>query len=91
MKIFVKSDGHRLTIPVPTNWLFSKASAWLWLKMMRMFSKITDHYGNDFYLNLPDEAVHAICEELKRTKKKYGKWTLVEVQTADGDEVTITL
>ena len=91
MKISVKSDGHNLSIPVPTGWLFSKPSAWLWLKMMRMFSKKMDQYGNDFYLNLPDEAVYAICAELKRTRKKYGKWTLVEVKSACGEEVTITL
>jgi hypothetical protein len=42
-------------------------------------------------VNLPDGALPALCDELRRIKKKYGTWDLVEVETASGQHVKITL
>ena len=100
MRIRVKSEGYNINIPIPTGLIFSKASAWIWLKTMRKAAKpYVDQYVSDSVSkkadsvmdNLSDEAVYALCAELMRIKRKYGKWDLVEVESAEGDQVLIQL
>ena len=41
--------------------------------------------------NLPEEKILRLCDELMRIKRKYGKWDLVEVESAEGEQVLIRL
>lgn len=96
MRIKVKSRDININIPVPTGLIFSKASAWTWMKIARhTASKYMPENVNekaDMVLDgLSDEAVYAICGELMRIKRKYGSWDLVEVESSDGDQVLIRL
>ena len=100
MRIRVKTKEHKIEIPISTGMIFSKASAWIWLKTMRKVAKpYVEEYvpksvsrkANSALDSLSDEAVFALCAELMRVKRKYGKWNLVEVESADGDEVLIQL
>lgn len=99
MKIQIKADGHNFSIPVPTRLIFSKTSVRLYLKLARKYSSRAKRYipedaqqqASDFLQKLPDEAVYALCAELMRIKRRYGSWNLVEVRSAGGEEVHITL
>ena len=93
MRIIVKGNGNNIHIPIPTGLIFSKASAWLWLKSMQMAEKsyISRYMPEAVMDNLSDEAVYAICAELMRIKRKYGSWDLVEVKSSEGDHVLIRL
>ena len=99
MRIQVKSGEHCLNIPIPTALVFSKPSVWLYLKLARKFSSRTSQYiPEDIEISLdqtleriPDKAVYALCDELVRINRKYGSWTLVEVESADGQQVIIRL
>lgn len=100
MRIKVKSGNTRINIPIPTGLLFSKASAWLWLKTVRMTAKpYVSQYmpesvsgkADSIMEDLSDEAVYALCAELMRIKRKYGSWDLVEVESSDGSQVLICL
>ena len=99
MRIQVKADGHNISIPIPTALIFSKPSVWLYLKLAKKFSSRAGEYiprevevSLDSFLNqLPEEAVYALCAEIMRIRKKYGPWKLVEVHSASGEEVHITL
>lgn len=99
MKIQVKADGHNISIPIPTALIFSKPSVWLYLKLARKFSARAGEYiprdvevsVESFLTQLPEEAVYALCGEIMRIKKKYGAWKLVEIYSASGEEVHITL
>ena len=99
MKIQVKADGHNLTIPIPTAMIFSKPSVWLYLKLARKYSSEAKKYipqdieisADAFLTKLPEEAVYALCAEIMRIKRRHGSWPLVEVKSASGEEVHITL
>ena len=85
-----------MDIPIPTGLIFSKASAWAWLKIARKASaqylpKKIGKKADAVMSNLSDEAVYALCAELMRIKRKYGKWDLVEVESSDGEQVLIQL
>ena len=84
MKIRIRSDNVRLTLPVPTDLVFSKAAVWIAFRIM-------NYYLNDSLPTLPSASMERLFAELQRTKHKYSRWTLVEVRTADGKEVTVTL
>ena len=99
MRIKVKAEGHNINIPIPTGLIFSKPAVWLYMKLARRYSghareyisADTEQVADKVLSHIPDEAVYALCAELMRIKKKYGKWDLVEVKTASGEEVNITL
>lgn len=99
MKIQIKGDGHNIVIPVPTGLIFNRISVSLWLKMIRKHSKHSARYlpanaeekADAFFEKIPDEAVHALCSEILRAKRKHGSWNLVEVESAGGEQVLITL
>lgn len=88
-----------MNIPIPTRLIFSKASVKIYLKLARMFSSRAaryipegmDHKAERILDNLPENAICALCDEIVRVKKKHGSWELVEVRSASGDEVKITL
>lgn len=99
MKIQIKADGHNIKIPIPTGLIFSKPSVWLYLKLARKFSaRASEYIPGDIEITadrlldkIPEEAVYALCAELMRVKRRHGSWTMVEVKSASGEEVTITL
>ncbi len=99
MKIQVKADGHTISIPIPTALIFSKPSVWLYLKIARKFSSQAKEYipkdmeisVDGFLTQLPEEAVYALCAEIMRIKRIHGSWPLVDVKSASGAEVHITL
>lgn len=99
MRIRIKGDGHNINIPIPTGLIFSKASVWLYLKLARSFSsrakkyipEDTEQTAEKVLAQIPDEAVYALCAEIMRIKKKHGHWELVNVKSADGEEVQIIL
>ena len=83
MRIRVRSDGRNIRLALPTRLIFSK---WLIKLGLRMGSRYSGQSQE-----LPPEAVDALCAEIRRIKKKHGSWELVEVLSADGDTVQITL
>lgn len=99
MRIHVKADGHDIRIPVPTGLIFSKPSVWLYLKLARKYSSRASEYipadieitADQLLDKFSDEAVYALCQEIMRIKRHHGHWDLVDVQTASGEEVHITL
>lgn len=99
MKIRIRNEDHSFSIAIPTGLIFSKPSVWLYLKLARKYSSRMEQYipedaekhVDNFLMKLPEEAVYALCDEIRRIKKKYGTWDLVEVCSSRGDQVNITL
>ena len=83
MRIRVRSDGRNICLALPTRLIFSKTLMKLGLRFGRAYSPDVP--------DLSPEAVDALCDEIRRIKKKYGSWELVEVLSAEGDTVQITL
>lgn len=80
MKIKIKSKEHTMTIPVPNAMILSKITA-------RLIAKYVKTDGPA----LSKDQIGLIFDELKKMRKTYGKMNIVEVHSADGDIVEITL
>lgn len=90
MKIQVKGDGRNLRIVLPTALIFSKPAAWLYLRMGKYQTE--NHESDDTSMvHIPDEAMYAVCDELRRIKRKYGSWELVDIESAGGEKIQVTL
>lgn len=83
MKIRIRSDEKKFTVLLPTRLLFSKTVLKFGLRMGRKYS--------DQMPDIPPETVEALCDEIRRIKKKHGAWELVDVQSGDGEMVQIIL
>lgn len=83
MKIQIKAQDTDLTLRLPTGLICSRGTAWLVLR--------TCHGHAECPESLPPQALPALFAELRRIKKKYGHWDLVEVESADGEYVCIRL
>lgn len=83
MKIHIRSEGRAFTIAFPTRLLFSKAVLKFGLKVGKRYS--------DTVPDFPPAAVDALCDEIRRIKKNHCAWELVNIQSADGETVQITL
>ena len=84
MKIHIKSDNFRFTLPIPTNLVFNNATVHIAVWAMK-------NNGNDSFAALSPASLKRLFAEFRRIKRKHGQWTLVEVRSAGGEEVTITL
>lgn len=84
MKIIVKSGEHDIRLGIPTSWIFSRGSAFL-------AEKLGQKYAPESMVDIPPNAIPILCAELRKIKKKYGTYELVEVESADGRYVKITL
>ena len=84
MRIKVKDEDTNINLLLPTNLIFSKGTVWLANHFGRK-------YAGDAMKGIPPEALDAVFTELRRIKRRYGHWTLVEVRSADGSGVEITL
>lgn len=83
MKIRIRSQDHKLSLYFPTWVITSKSMVKLWLRVGKKYSaEVPD---------IPPRAIDALCDEVKRIKKVYGSWELVDVQSASGEQVKITL
>lgn len=84
MRIKVKSEDANVNLVLPTNLIFSKGTVWL-------AKRFGWKYAGEAMKYLPPEGMDALFAEFRRTKRQYGRWTLVEVHSADGSEVEIIL
>ena len=84
MRIRIKSAGHNFEFLLPTNLIFSPATAWL-------ANTVGRRYAPESLADIPPEALNALMREFRRIKQKHGKWELADVESADGQRVQIVL
>lgn len=89
MKIYIQNGSRNMTISLPTRMIFSKTSAKLAIRMGKKYAGNQD--GEEALLRIPDEALVPVCAEICRIKKARGGWDLIEVESAGGEVVKITL
>ena len=85
MKIYIKLGGREFTIPAPLS---------LALKFLSRGSFDKVGSGVEISEVQAEEAkkqLKTLAKGIKEAKKQWGHLTIVEVKSADGDEVTITL
>lgn len=82
MKIQVKSADHDFHLTLPNGLIFNRFVVGMMFRSGTVSAQLE---------KIPPEAAKAVLEELRRIRKKHGAWELVEVHSADGETVTITL
>lgn len=84
MRITVKAKGaRRIFIALPTGWVFSPTMISLWLRIGRKYSSEVP--------NISNHDLRAICKAIKETKRRYGSYELVSVESSEGDLVGVIL
>lgn len=82
MKIRITGNGHDFGVNLPTRLLFSKPILGILLKSAG---------GSSIAGRISSRTAGILAQELNRIQKQHGSWTLVEVHSADGEEVKIVL
>ena len=84
MRIQVTSEDMNLKLILPTALIFNRGIVW-----------IANHFGRKYageaMAGIAPEHLDTLFAEFRRIKRKYGKWDLVELESADGEYVKITL
>ena len=84
MRIQVTSEDMNLKLVLPTALIFSRGTAW-----------IANHAGRKYapeaMNGIAPEHLDTLFAEFRRIKKQYGQWELVEMVSADGEYIKITL
>lgn len=88
MKITVKEDGSTHRITLPTSLALSRLSRTMILNAIR---KNTDKETAAKQLPLTKAQLTKLFREVKRWKRKHGSWTLVEIKSGSGEEITINI
>ena len=84
MKIRVKDDDTNINLWLPTNLIFGKLT-------VKLINGVGRKYAGESLEKIPPEALEKLFAELRHIKKKHGSWKLVEVESADGGIVRVTL
>ena len=84
MRIRLHADGRNINLVLPTRMLFSKGS----VRLMKFSARFIPDGTME---KIPMESLDVIFAELRRIKKKYGTWELVNVDSADGQKIEIIL
>nr|MBQ8243828.1 hypothetical protein [Oscillospiraceae bacterium] len=83
MRIRIQWQEHILQIALPTGWLLSPLALRLASNQIALNEKRIE--------GLSRKSAEILSAELKRIRKIHGDWVLVEVQSAGGETVTVTL
>lgn len=84
MRIEITQGEKDMTIRLPHGLVFNGVTA-------RIAVSIVRKHAPEAVEKISPEALAILFAELNRIKKKYGQWELVEVNSADGEQVKIIL
>lgn len=82
MRIYIKSKETKLFIPFPTVCLCSHTAAKFILDILRR---------SHVEIPVPSETIYAAQRVLKKSIKIHGHFTLVDVESSDGEKVKIVI
>lgn len=84
MRINVTDGERSICIPLPTSLIFSDLTAYIGTKAIEKYVPERARYFNDYQLK-------ALFRAIRQIKRQRGSWVLVDVQSADGQTVKITI
>ncbi len=84
MRIKIKGEGRAFGILLPTGLIFNAIP-------LRIVNLFVNRYTPETAKRISPEGMDRLSAELRRFKKTYGKWKLVEIRAEDGSEITVEL
>lgn len=86
MKIYVNdSDGTNIKIRIPTGLLLNRITAMILSKVLTTVPGIPNN------IKFSKQQIYFLLKTVKNYKRNHPGWKLIEVHSADGDIVEITL
>ena len=84
MRIKIKAKHHNIYLVFPTKLLTGKLA-------LTLAEKYGRRYAAEAMRNIQPQALEALCAEIRRIKEKHGTWELVDIQSAEGEEIYVSL
>ena len=84
MRIRIHSEDCNLNLRLPTNLIFSDLTAVLG-------GTVGKKYAGNAMEGLTPGQMKRLFREFRRIKRQYGSWELVDIQSANGEHIHITL
>lgn len=84
MRIRVNAKDRKINICLPTGLVFNRVTAIIAFRSMRKYAPVQQQ-------KLTLEQLKVLFGVFRRIKDKYGSWTLVDVETPEGQMVKIIL
>lgn len=82
MRIHVKDGENNIRILLPTGLVFSRLTAMIGVAVIKKYAPER---------GISAKQIDALFAEFHRIKRRYGRWELVDVESADGQIVKIIL
>ena len=82
MWIHVKDGENNIRILLPTGLVFSRLTAMIGVAVIKKYAPER---------GISAKQIDALFAEFRRIKRRYGRWELVDVESADGQIVKIIL
>lgn len=86
MKISVRADQCNFSIPLP-NWLLLNPVSFR-IVAQAVRKNCSQRISG---ISISPSVAKALVREIRRLKKRYGSLTIVEIYSANGEHITITL
>ncbi len=83
MRIYINSKEAKMFVPIPNCVLYSKLGAYVAANVMQQ--------NTDEKIPIDYKTLRAMQKALKQCIRTHGHFTLVDVESADGDKVKIVL
>lgn len=84
MRIHIKSNRMNLTLLLPTKLILGRSVIYL-------ANTVGRKYAGEHMNTISPEALDALFAEFRRIKTRYGKWDLVNMESATGEIIKIIL
>lgn len=84
MKITIETGTEHREIRIPDGLLFNSVSLWLIQSAIKKSSPVD--LGK-----LNGRTRRAVLAEIRKVRKQYGSWKLVDIESASGEMVSITI
>lgn len=84
MRIRISGRERNICLLLPTSLIFSGAT----IRLMNIAVKFIPEDVRDYF---PSDKLEMIFRELRRIRKKHGSFDLLDVESADGEKIKITL
>ena len=88
MKIAIKSEEKNLNLRFPSFLIFNGAVASLGCRFINSYMK---KHSADVQLNISPKDARRLFKEIRKAKRKFKNWYIVEVDDKDGESVKIKL
>ena len=82
MKIYIKEENHKLIcFTIPNGLIMNRLVSIIGTKSLQQYSDVS----------ISSHDIYRLFKALKESKQTFGKYTLVEVESSDGQTVRIEL